>query len=159
MKWTNAPLWAGGRRKQWRCSAALLRTPCGASLFFLVDQKQQLSPKYNPEQQDRNAVVKRWSLTHCAGSRATLQLLINEAALTFNCHQLQFSLKLTTWPQGFKQPNVAFNACSLPLVQSSLTVSPINATSTEPGCCSVLKTAVPLRKIKLSNGYALLCCC
>lgn len=28
-----------------------------------------------------------------------------------------------------------------------------------PACCSVLKTATPLRKIKLSNGYALRCCC
>lgn len=109
--------------------------------------------------EDRNTVVQRWLLTYCSGTKALLQLLIKKAALTFNCQQLQFFLKPTTWPRGFKQPNVAFNACSLSLVQRSSPLSSINATSTEPGCCPVLKTAVPLRKIKLSNGYTLLCCC
>lgn len=54
-------------------------------------QKQRLSARHNLKihNGDRNPVVKRWLLTHCAGAKALLQLLIKKmVALTFNRHQL-----------------------------------------------------------------------
>lgn len=108
--------------------------------------------------EDRNNVVKRWLLTLCVGTKAAAAP-DKEGRFDLQLSPTSIPSPTTTCPRGFKQPNVAFIACSMPLVQSSSRRSPINATSTEPCCCSVLKTAVPLRKIKLSNGYTLLCCC
>lgn len=43
-------------------------------------QKQRLSARHNLKihNGDRNPVVKRWLLTHCAGAKALLQLLIKK---------------------------------------------------------------------------------